>query len=122
MNTVKTESIVSGLATKPLEPIEFPFALQEVFGSKNTTLNRVRKGESNASDVPKAFLRGINIVDSHQNKVYRALRELWTSPQSISAKGKHFANRWLALEAGELEIGETITCAYKDFASYFVFF
>ena len=45
MNAVEIEEAVSALADRPFDREEFPFAFLEAFGNKETTLNRLRKGE-----------------------------------------------------------------------------
>jgi hypothetical protein len=50
MNAVEIEQAVSALAEQPFDPAEFPFAFLEAFGNKETTLKRLRKGETNKSD------------------------------------------------------------------------
>ena len=125
MNAVEIESAVSELASKPFEPIEFPFAFLEAFGNKDTTLKRLRKGDSNASDVPGAVLQrnNIHIAVADQDKVDDALGKLRTSPKTAASKAKFIlATDGLTLEAEELATGETIACDYKDFASHFGFF
>ena len=52
MNAVEIEEAVSALAQQPFDATEFPFALLAAFGNKDTTIRRLRKGETNASDVP----------------------------------------------------------------------
>ena len=51
MNAVEIEVAVSALAERPFDREEFPFAFLEAFGNKETTLKRLRKGESNKSDL-----------------------------------------------------------------------
>ena len=47
MNAVEIEEAISALAERPFDPEEFPYAFLEAFGNKETTLKRLRKGESN---------------------------------------------------------------------------
>jgi hypothetical protein len=51
MNAVEIEEAVSELAAAPFDAAEFPFAFLAAFGNKETTLKRLRKGESNKSDL-----------------------------------------------------------------------
>lgn len=51
MNAVEIEEAISALAEQTFDPAEFPFAFLQAFGNKETTLKRLRKGESNKSDV-----------------------------------------------------------------------
>ncbi len=51
MNSLEIEEAVTRLAERPFDPQEFPFAFLEAFGNKETTLRRLRKGESNRLDL-----------------------------------------------------------------------
>jgi hypothetical protein len=57
MNAVEIEAAASTLASQPFDGAEFPFAFLAAFGNKETTIKRLRKGESNASDVPGGVLQ-----------------------------------------------------------------
>jgi hypothetical protein len=61
MNAVEIESAVSDLAARPFDPSEFPFQFLAAFDKKETTLKRLRKGDSNKSDVPDGVLLQSNI-------------------------------------------------------------
>ncbi|MEQ1850480.1 MAG: type IIL restriction-modification enzyme MmeI, partial [Chthoniobacteraceae bacterium] len=50
MNAVEIEEAVSRLAEAPFDAAGFPFAFLEAFGNKETTLRRLRSGDSNQSD------------------------------------------------------------------------
>lgn len=54
MNAVEIEEAISILADQPFDPAEFPYAFLEAFGNKSTTIHRLRKGESNKTDIPGA--------------------------------------------------------------------
>jgi hypothetical protein len=49
MNPVEIEEAVSRLAEAPFDPEAFPFAFLEAFGSKQTTLKKLKSGSSNQS-------------------------------------------------------------------------
>ena len=66
MNAVEIEEAISALAERPFDAGEFPFAFLQAFGNKETTLKRLRKGESNKSD-----LGGVLQTQQHP---YRRLR------------------------------------------------
>jgi hypothetical protein len=51
MNAVEVEEEISALADRTFDPQECPFAFLKAFGNKETTLKRLRKGESNKSDL-----------------------------------------------------------------------
>jgi len=51
MNAVEIEEAISALAEQAFDAAEFPFAFLQAFGNKDTTIKRLRKGESNRSDL-----------------------------------------------------------------------
>jgi hypothetical protein len=51
LNAVEIEEAISILAEQPFDAQEFPFAFLQAFGNKETTIRRLRKGESNKSDL-----------------------------------------------------------------------
>jgi hypothetical protein len=51
MNAVEIEEAISTLAERPFDAGEFPFDFLQAFGNKDTTIKRLRKGESNRSDL-----------------------------------------------------------------------
>ena len=57
MNAVEIEQALSDLAAQAFDGAEFPFHFLAAFGNKSTTIARLRKGESNASDVPGGVLQ-----------------------------------------------------------------
>lgn len=77
MNAVEIEAAVSELALLPFDPAEFPFAFLAAFGNKATTIQRLRKGDSNASDVQSAVLQRNNI---HIAACASGVLSQWQSP------------------------------------------
>ena len=125
MNAVEIEVAVSALALQPFDAAEFAFAFLGAFGNKETTIKRLRKGESNASDVPAGVLQrsNIHIAVCDAGMVGDTRKALRDSPKTVAAKAKFvLATDGETLEAEDLGSGETITCAYPDFASHFGFF
>ena len=61
MNAVEIEEAVSTLAEAPFDPEHFPFAFLEAFGNKETTLKRLKSGNTNQSDLPGGVLQRNNI-------------------------------------------------------------
>ena len=51
MNAVEIEEAISQLATQPFNAAEFPYEFLAAFGNKDTTLKRLRAGNTNKSDV-----------------------------------------------------------------------
>jgi N-6 DNA Methylase len=125
MNAVEIEEAVSELAGRPFDPAEFPYAFLRAFGNKETTIKRLRSGQSNASDIPGGVLQRSNIhiavcTDAMVTRTLVALRE---SANTTAAKAKFvLATDGVTLEAEELATGETIAPLYKDFAKHFGFF
>lgn len=125
MNAVEIEQAISDLAQKPFEREEFPYAFLEAFGNKATTLKKLRAGASNASDVPEGVLQrtNIHIATCDKGAVTTTLTALKASPKTSAAKAKFvLATDGEFLEAEDLTLGETIACAYSDFANHFGFF
>ena len=60
MNAVEIEEAVSDLAHAPFKPETFPFDFLTAFGVKETTIARLRKGDTNASDVGGVLQRSNN--------------------------------------------------------------
>lgn len=126
MNAVEIEAAISDLAIEPFDAAEFPFAFLAAFGNKDTTLKRLRAGNSNKSDVPSGVLQTNNIhiavcqPDGTVGDTFKALRD---SAATAKAKAKFIlATDGQTLEAEELASGETIACAYPDFPNHFGFF
>ncbi len=125
MNAVEIESAVSELAQQPFDAAEFAFAFLAAFGNKETTLKRLRSGDSNASDVPDGVLQrnNIHIAICETGTVGETLKALRASPATTKAKAKFIlATDGQTLEAEDLSSGETIACAYPDFPNHFGFF
>ncbi|MHB1609657.1 MAG: class I SAM-dependent DNA methyltransferase [Acidiferrobacter thiooxydans] len=125
MNVVEIEAAVSELALQPFDKEEFPFAFLKAFGNKETTINRLRKGETNASDVAGGVLQrnNIHLAACAPGTVSATLRALRESPKNAAAKTKFIlATDGQTLEAEDLTSGETIASGYSDFAQHFGFF
>ena len=125
MNAVEIEAAVSILASQPFDSVEFPFAFLAAFGNKETTMKRLRKGESNASDLPGGVLQrnNIHIATCESGRVGETLKALRQSPKSAAAKAKFIlATDGETLEAEDLASGETVASDYPDFARHFGFF
>ncbi|MCX7258208.1 MAG: class I SAM-dependent DNA methyltransferase, partial [Polaromonas sp.] len=61
MNAVEIEAALSELALEPFDAAQFPFSFLAAFGNKDTTLQRLRSGNNNTSDVPGGVLQRSNI-------------------------------------------------------------
>ena len=125
MNAVEIESAVSDLALLPFDGAEFPFAFLAAFGNKDTTLKRLRKGETNASDLPGGVLQrnNIHMAVCEAGAVGATLGALRASPKTAAAKAKFIlATDGQTLEAEDLTSGETIASPFAAFCDQFGFF
>lgn len=57
MNAVEIEEAVSRLAEEPFDAESFPYAFLEAFGNKATTIQRLRSGNTNQSDITGGVLQ-----------------------------------------------------------------
>src|ERR1700751_5638398 len=117
MNAVEIEQAISALAEQPFEASEFPYQFLQAFGNKETTLKRLRKGESNRSDLGGVLqTNNIHIAVAPLGEVTKTLAALKASPATTRAKAKFIlATDGETFEAEDLASGETIACAYADF-------
>ncbi|HEX8237660.1 MAG TPA: DNA methyltransferase [Abditibacteriaceae bacterium] len=125
MNAVEIADAVSDLFQKPFDPAEFPFAFLEAFGNKETTLKRLRNGQSNASDVTGGVLQrnNIHLAVCERGRVLETLEALRQSPKTATGKAKFILatdGEWL--EAEEMASGEPLATAYADLPGHFGFF
>lgn len=90
MNAVEIEEAVSRLAEEPFDAESFPYAFLEAFGNKATTLQRLRRGNTNQSDIPGAVLQrnNIHILATKEGEVANALAALRSSPATSRQKCK----------------------------------
>ena len=123
MNAVEIEQAVSELAEQPFDRDEFPYAFLRAFGNKETTIKRLRAGESNKSDVAGGVLQVKNIHLAVTDNVASTLAALRDSPATVKHKARFIlATDGADFEAEDMESGETVACAYADFPNHFGFF
>ena len=125
MNAVEIEEAVSRLAEAPFDSASFPCAFLEAFGNKETTLKRLRSGDSNQSDIPGGILQrnNIHIKACPEGEVTATLAALRQSPATTRQKCKFIlATDGKSFEAENVVDGETVACAYADFHDHFGFF
>src|SRR3954452_20595010 len=117
MNAVEIEEAISALAEQLFDPEEFPFAFLQAFGKKETTLKRLRKGESNKSDLGGVLqTNNIHIAVAAPGEVTKTLAALKASPATARAKAKFvLATDGETFEAEDSVSGETVACPYADF-------
>src|SRR6478672_3515383 len=89
MNAVEIEEAISALAERPFDAAEFPYLFLQAFGNKETTLKRLRKGESNKSDLGGVLqTNNIHIAVASPGAVTKTLAALKASPATAKAKAK----------------------------------
>src|SRR5215204_7798171 len=89
MNAVEIEQAISALAEQSFDAREFPFAFLQAFGNKETTLKRLRKGESNKSDLGGVLqTNNIHIAIAASGEVTKTLAALKASSATTKAKAK----------------------------------
>src|SRR5271163_3060829 len=112
MNAVEIEEAISALAEKTFDATEFPFAFLQAFGNKETTLKRLRKGESNRSDQGGVLqTNNIHIAVPTFGEVTKTLAALKASPATTKAKAKFIlATDGDIFEAEDLTSGATVAC------------
>ena len=122
MNAVEIEEAVSELVLQAFNEAEFPFQFITAFGAKDTTLKRLRKGESNASDVPGGILQrnNIHVAVAPRGEVGARLGALRASPKTAAARAKFILSTdGETVEAEDLLSGDVIACAYNDLPRHF---
>jgi hypothetical protein len=101
-----------------------PKACRKANGNSPATLRRLRKGESNRSDLGGVLqTNNIHIAVAAAGEVTRTLASLRASTATARAKAKFvLATDGETFEAEDLASGETMACAYADFPNHFGFF
>ena len=61
MNAVGIEEAVSALAKGPFDQAGFPYPFLEAFGNKKATIDKLKKGDANKSNIERGFLLQNNI-------------------------------------------------------------
>ncbi|MBM4260473.1 MAG: class I SAM-dependent DNA methyltransferase [Deltaproteobacteria bacterium] len=124
MNAVEIEQAITDLAEQPFDAAIFPYAFLEAFGNKETTIKRLRAGASNKSDLGGVLqTNNVHILTCDAGKVPDSLKALKDSPATARGKAKFIlATDGTDFEAEDLNSGETVACAFKDFPDHFGFF
>lgn len=124
MNAVEIEEAISALAEQPFDADEFPFAFLQAFGAKETTLRRLRSGETNKSDLGGVLqTSNIHIAVAPEGAVTETLGKLRASPATTRAKAKFvLATDGKEFQAEDLNTGEVVVCDYPDFPDHFGMF
>jgi hypothetical protein len=126
MNAVEIEEAVSELATQPFNAAEFPYQFLAAFGNKDTTIKRLRSGNTNPSDIPNGVLQRnhIHLATCDIGKVDETLNALRASPKTVSSKAKFIlATDGETLKAEDVTSDDPpIACEYEKFPDHFGFF
>ena len=124
MNAVEIEAAISDLASQPFDRVEFPYAFLQAFGNKETTLKRLRSGETNKSDLGGVLqAKNIHLLVTALGKVRQGLDALKASPATSRGKVRFIlATDGTDFEAEDLESSDTVACSYPDFPDHFGFF
>jgi hypothetical protein len=125
MNAVEIADAVSTLVEQPFDRDNFPFAFLEAFGNKETTLKKLRSGDSNKSDLGGVLQRNnIHLKVCASGEVAKTLKALRESPATARLKAKFIlATDGETIEAENLaDDDEPIVCAYADFSDHFGYF
>ena len=125
MNAIEIEEAVSRLAEEPFDAESFPYAFLEAFGNKATTIQRLRSGNTNQSDITGGVLQrsNIHILATKEGELANALAALRSSLATSRQKCKFLlATDGKTLEAENLADGETVACDYAAFSDHFGFF
>ncbi len=125
MNAVEIEEAVSKLAKEPFDAAVFPYAFLEAFGNKAATVQRLKSGATNQSDVRGVLQRSnIHLKTCPEGHVPGTLKELRESPATLRHKVKFIlATDGIELQAESLEgEGETLACEFQRFDDHFGFF
>lgn len=124
MNAVEIEEAVSELVLQPFDVAEFPYQFITAFDAKKATVDRLRKGDTNQSDVGGVLQRNnIHISVAPAGEVSDTLARLRASPKTAGAKAKFLlATDGNMVEAEDLIGGEVIACAYSDLPRHFAMF
>ncbi|MGY2737206.1 type IIL restriction-modification enzyme MmeI, partial [Sphingomonas sp. UYP23] len=124
MNAVEIEEAVSALVAEPFDAAEFGFQFITAFGAKKTTVDRLRRGDSNQSDIGGVLQRNnIHIAVAPMGEVGATLTALRASPKTASAKVKFIlATDGDTVEAEDLVSGDVIAGSYADLPRHFATF
>jgi hypothetical protein len=125
MNAVEIEEAISALAERPFDADEFPFAFLEAFGNKKATIDRLRRGDTNKSDLGGVLqTNNIHIATCRSGEVSQTLAALKASPATARAKARFvLATDGELFEAEDLTTDDApVSCTYAEFPNQFGYF
>ena len=90
MNAVEIEEAVTKLIEEPFDQVGFPYSFLEAFGNKKATIDRLKKGDTNKTDIERGILQrnNIHMVVCSRNEVSLKLNALRESPETTRHKAK----------------------------------
>ena len=123
MNAVEIEQAITDLAEQPFDAANFPYAFLEAFGNKATTIQRLRSGATNKSDLGGVLQTNhIHIATCQSGQVSNTLKALKASPATAKAKAKFIlATDGADFEAEDLTSGDVVATNAKTTPRYIQF-
>ena len=124
MNAVEIDQAVSELFQQPFNAIEFPYQFLAAFDRNETTLKRLRTGNTNRSDVSGGVLqRGhVHIASAPPGKVDETIIALRASPRTGSERARYIlATDGVMLHTEDVASGDVMSCEWRDFPNRFGF-
>lgn len=124
MNAVEIEEAICELVDQPFDAGEFPYAFLEAFGNPEPTIKRLRKGDTNRTDVEGAILQrsNIHILVAQSGEVESGLKALRESPKTVQQKAKFIlVTDGDELQAEDLKSGDVLACQFVDLPKHFGF-
>jgi hypothetical protein len=91
LNAVEIEEAISQLAEQPFDAASFPYTFLEAFGNKSTTIQRLKSGSTNKTDIDGAVLQynNIHMAVSARGDVASTLGKLRDSPATTRQKARY---------------------------------
>ncbi len=124
MNAVEIDQAVSELFQQPFDAGEFSFQFLAAFDRNETTLKRLRSGNTNKSDVPLAVLQRshIHLASAPVGEVDAMIAALRASPRTSSEKARYIlATDGVVLHVEDMATGDVLSCTWDDFPNRFGF-
>lgn len=124
MNPVEISEAIAEVFGQPMDAAEFPYAFLRAFGNKDTTIARLKSGNTNQSDVGGVLQRGnIHLAVAPNGQAEEVLAALRTSPATARYKAKFIlATDGIRVEAEELGTGDPLSCSWEEFPDHFGMF
>ena len=97
MSAVEIKEAISALAEQPFDQAGFPFAFLETFGNNEATIDKLKKGAPNKSDIERGVLQcknsefdSMNDEISHFQPDVNSLTELYRSEDLFKTLNARF--------------------------------